>query len=267
MTIGFKTSYKHLPKFSRFVETHFKCIDISKTVVPVDYIFSAPNYNNCLVDNKVCEEAMTNKVITPSTGTNHITANSAEITSIKNDHILREITSTAEHNLYLILSLVRNIEPLRQLSDLQLGILGYGRLGQMIEERTEHLYKAVKCKDLDFEDPGFFEDTDILTINIDLRPDNVELINKEYLSKFKKPIFIVNTSRGEVVNENDIIDGLWNRTILGYATDVIQEEHTSKTTIFKVEKHKNLLITPHTGGTAVEAQEKAYRRVIEKIKL
>ena len=100
--------------------------------------------------------------------------------------------------------------------------------------------------------------------------DNIasnSLINKEYLSKFKKPIFIVNTSRGEVVNENDIINGLWDRTILGYGTDVIQEEHTTKTTILKVEKHKNLIITPHTGGIAVDAQEKAYRRVIEKLKL
>lgn len=267
MKIGFLTPYKHLPIFSSFVEDKFECIDISKKVVPVDFIFSAPNYKNCTVSNEIVKKAKTGKILSPSTGVNHITADLVDIVSIKNDHILREITSTAEHNLYLILSLIRNIEPVRQLSDMQLGILGYGRLGQMIEERTEHLYKRVKCKDTDFEDPGFFEDTDILSINIDLQDNNIELIDKKYLSKFKKPIFIVNTSRGEVVNENDIIDGLWDKKVLGYGTDVIQEEHTTKTTVLKVEKHKNLIITPHTGGTAIDAQEKAYKRVIEKLEL
>ena len=265
MKIGFLTPYKHLPNFKAFVEEKFECIDISKKVIPVDYIFSAPNYRNCVVTNEIVKKAKTIDILSPSTGTNHITADSVNVTSIKNDDVLWDISSTAEHNLYLTLCLTRNIEPLKQLSDLTLGILGYGRLGQLLETRTKKLYKSVLAKDIDFEDPEFFEDTDILSINIDLQDSNIELINKEYISKFKKPIYIVNTSRGEVVNENDILDSLYSNKVLGYATDVIQHEHNSKVTPLKVEKHRNLIITPHVGGTAIGAQERAYKRVIEKI--
>ena len=265
MKIGFLTPYNHLPSFKKFVESNFECIDISQKTVPVDYIFSAPNYPGCLVTNKVVERAGTNKVVSPSTGLNHIIANSVDITSIKNDKILEEITSTAEHNLYLILKLLRNVEPRHQASDLTLGILGHGRLGKMLEKISKPIFKEVKIKDINYGDTDFFKEVDILSINIDLTPNNVDFINGEYLKQFTKPIFISNTSRGEVVDENSIMNGLWDKNILGYATDVIKEEHTSKVSILKVEKHKNLFITPHIGGTALEAQEKAYKHVITKI--
>ena len=57
-----------------------------------------------------------------------------------------------------------------------------------------------------------------------------------------------------------------NKQILGYATDVIQEEHTNESSILKKTRLDNLTITPHIGGTALESQEKAYNRVIEKLK-
>ena len=83
-------------------------------------------------------------------------------------------------------------------------------------------------------------------------------------NKFRKNIYIVNTSRGEVVDEEDIVKAIVNNRVLGYATDVIKEEHTPIYTILKDNNDKRILRTPHIGGTAIEAQEKAYKRVIEK---
>lgn len=265
MRIGFRTPYKHLPNFSSYVESLYTCIDISKEIQEVDYIFSAPNYPKCLVDRKLIEDTKAKAILTPSTGTNHIVLDDITVFSITNDPILTEITSTAEHNLFLTLKLVRNIEPIRQLSDLTLGILGYGRLGKMLKERTGKLYKDVKVKDKTYEDKNFFSDIDILSINVDLNSTSNELVDRSFIERFKKKLFIVNTSRGEVVNEEEVIDLLYSNKVLGYATDVIQEEHTNKYTVLKSENHRNLFVTPHTGGTAIDAQEKAYKRVIEKL--
>jgi len=265
MKIGFKTPYKHLPAFTKYVENLFECIDISNELQEVDYIFSAPNYRKCVVDDSIVNITKAKTIITPSTGTNHILVSNTPVVSIKRDPILQDITSTAEHNLYLTLQLIRNIEPIRQTSDLTLGILGYGRLGKMLKKRTSKLYRNVKVKDKTFEDNGFFADVDVLSINVDLNETSESLVDRAFVNKFKKNLFIINTSRGEVVNEEDIIDMLYSNKVLGYATDVIREEHTPVYTELKSENHKNLFITPHTGGTAIDAQEKAYKRVIEKI--
>ena len=74
---------------------------------------------------------------------NHINVDSVPIISIKNDKVIESIWSTAEHTLYLILSLVRHIKPARELHDKTLGIVGYGRLGQMVEELCSPLFKEV----------------------------------------------------------------------------------------------------------------------------
>ena len=84
------------------------------------------------------------------------------------------------------------------------------------------------------------------------------------ISKFKKNIYIVNTARGEIVNEKDILKNVKNGKVLGYATDVLQEEWSEKESILLKEKHDNIIITPHIGGTAIFAQELAYLKTIKK---
>lgn len=265
MRIGFLTKYKHLPLFTKFVEENFECIDLSKKITQVDYIFSAPNYNLCTVTDKLVEETKCIGVITPSTGTNHIQTRLVPTYSIKNDKILEEITSTAEHNLYLILRLLRTSHPIHQASDLTLGILGYGRLGKILHNISAKIFKDIKIKDIDYQDDDFFEETDILSINVDYTDSNKEFINKKYINQFKKDLFIVNTSRGELVNENDILELVYDRKIIGYGTDVIQHEFSPLPTPFKIYSDSRIIITPHVGGTAIEAQEKAYKHVITKI--
>lgn len=266
MKIGFLTPYKHLPDFSEFVENKFTCIDLRKNIEKVDVIFSAPNYPNCSVDENIVSKCNAKFIVSPSTGTNHISVNSIPVIDIKNDKVLDTIPSTAEHNIYLILSLIRNATPVQQLSDLDLGILGYGRLGKMLDSKCYYLFNDVLLKDINMEDDGFFSDTDVLSINIDLKKENINFINKEFINKFNKNIFIVNTSRGEVVNEEDILELIDSGKVLGYATDVIKEEYTNINTPLKnIENSNKIIITPHVGGVALGAQESAYKRSIEKL--
>ena len=267
MTIGFLTPYKHLPRFTKFVESKYKCVDLKDSIQKVDIIFSAPNYDNCTVTEDLVNQCNARYIVSPSTGTNHIYVKSIPTIDIKNDPVLDTIPSTAEHNIYLILSLIRNANPVLQLADLSLGILGYGRLGKMLDSKCFFLFNDILHMDIHDYDNEFFTDTDVLSINIDLREENVNFINEEFINKFNKNIFIVNTSRGEVVNEEDVLKLIESGKVLGYATDVVKEEYNDLETPLKLANQSNtLIITPHVGGIAIGAQESAYRRSIEKLK-
>ena len=82
----------------------------------------------------------------------------------------------------------------------------------------------------------------------------------------KKPI-IINTSRGELVNEQDIIWGLKNKIISGYGADVIEKEFIgiNKSPIIKNINKYNIIITPHIGGMTYQGQLRAYNYAINKL--
>jgi|TARA_R100000027_G_scaffold27058_1_gene19672 lactate dehydrogenase-like 2-hydroxyacid dehydrogenase len=269
MKIAFLTPYKHLPKFKKYVEKKYTCIEVkSKEEVTKDvvYLFVAPNYLNYKITEDFIKGMNLRGIISPSTGTNHIEVKSIPIIDIKGEEILDKITSTAEHNLFLCLSIMRQIGTIDELSTKTLGVLGWGRLGKMVDLIGTNIFKDIKINDDTFIDDDFFNKTDFLSINITLEDRNINLVNKDYINKFKKNIFIINTARGEVVDEEDIIDLINKGKVLGYATDVIKEEHSSKATLLKLISDPRILITPHIGGTAISAQEKAYKRVIKKLK-
>ena len=116
-------------------------------------------------------------------------------------------------------------------------------VGKILEKIAKPLFKSILKADLDSIDDNFFSNTDFLSINNDYRKSNIEYINEEYVGKFKKNIYIVNTSRGEVVDEGDIVKLLYDGKLLGYGTDVIQEEHTSKATVLKCYHDNRIFIT------------------------
>lgn len=265
-TIGFYTPYKHLPEFKNLVEAKFNCIELTGPVPDsVDYLFCAPNYAKFVLTDKHLVNTKVKAILTPSTGTNHVDVSCVPVYDISRSKILKEIYSTAEHNLYLCLQIVRKVPPILELRDCTLGIMGYGRLGKMLKRMTKNIFKEVLTMDLNYIDEGFFEKTDMLSININLTPDNEDIVGKDFISQFKKDIFIINTSRGEVVNELEIIQQINLGKVKGYATDVIKNEHSPTKSFLTIIDHPKILITPHVGGTALSAQEKAYKEVLQNI--
>jgi lactate dehydrogenase-like 2-hydroxyacid dehydrogenase len=267
--------YKHLSKFCIELKKDFEVVDGTdinndstllntlKKNKGIKVIFYAPNYKKLLLTNKNIPDSV-DYILTPSTGLNHIDVKAKKIISIKNDSILEKIHSTAEHNLYLILSLARSISnPPIELSNLSIGILGYGRLGRMLHKYVKPLFKNVYVQDYYFGHSNFYN-VDFLSINVDLNDNSKEMVDGEYISKFKKNIYIVNTARGEVVNEKDILQNIKNAKVLGYATDVLQQEWSTEDSILLKEKNDKILITPHIGGTTIFAQELAYTKTIKK---
>jgi D-3-phosphoglycerate dehydrogenase len=229
-------------------------LKIMVEIFNIDYIFTNPNKQNYMLDGDLLQSGQIKAICTASTGTNHIDVeyckhNGIKIISITNDHdVIDKISSTAEHTLALMLSLIRKIpisfhsvrdgnwdwEPYvgRQLNFLTVGIIGFGRLGKLMGRYCNGLgMKVLVCDPyVDNEVEGWnveqvgldelLERSDVISIHVHVTDETREMINKNTISKMVKKPYLINTSRGEIVNEKDIIEALNSDDLQGYATDV-----------------------------------------------
>ena len=265
--ILFITPVRHLSQFYNYALQNYKVMelveptyeDVKNIINQYDILFCAPNHQTFVIDEDLIKDSNVKSILSPSTGLNHIDVDSVPIVSVKNDKILNDVWSTAEHTLYLMLSIVRGKH---ELHDKTLGIIGYGRLGKMVEQLCKPLFKEIISVDKGDNFDELYENGDVVSIHMDLNPTTENIINNEFLSYFNKSIYLINTARGEVVNEQDIKHLLSVGRIKGYATDVLQSEYNGQTSTFA--GTENVITTSHIAGTSIEAQEKTYKRVLEK---
>ena len=204
---------------------------------------------------------------------------------------LKNITPTAEHVFGLILILTRNYVSAinsvdkgifnrklfggyAMLSELKIGIIGYGRLGKIVKKIADGFDMKsyvcdVKMKNYKSSLRNLFKNSDIITLHIPSK-DNLNFFGKKFLKYFKKPFFLINTSRGDVVNEKFIIELLKRKKIIGYGTDVLDGEFSpnfqiNKNIIYKNRKKFRIVITPHIGGSTKDAWKKTEFQVIKKL--
>lgn len=209
----------------------------------------------------------------------------------KQQKFLKSITPTAEHVFGLILMISRNylgaIKSVSQgkfnrrpfggfgmLSRLKIGIIGYGRLGKLVNKIAKGFGMIVyKC---DIKQKNFKKVLNFVVSNSDFvslhipSEKNYEFFSKKNIGKIKKPFFLINTSRGEVVDEEYIVKQLKLKNILGYATDVLKNEFShnfklKKNQIFKSKNRYNIIITPHIGGSTKDAWKLTEYQVIKKL--
>ena len=257
-----------------------------------DVIFCNPNKQNYMLDEYILKH-FNGTILTASTGLNHIDTNyckqrGIKVLSHKNDiRFLNDLPSTAELAFGLMSSIVRNIPSSfddvkkgnwdydshmgHQLKDKTIGIIGYGRLGKMM---TDYCY-AFGMNALPYDPYKFDADfelllkmSDVISLHVHANDETKHMINKKVLGKMKNNSYIVNTSRGEIVNENDIVESLRKGKLKGYATDVIEDEYGNRenSPILKgVKEGLNILVTPHIGGMTWEGQQKAYMWSISKL--
>jgi D-3-phosphoglycerate dehydrogenase len=163
------------------------------------------------------------------------------------------------------------------------GIIGYGNNGSETAKRL----KAFGCKVLafdkfkaDFSDDcitassmeRIFEEADILSLHIPLTEETSKMVNADYLSKFKKPIYLLNASRGEIVVLKEVVAALENGKISGACLDVLENEKLQKLSIEQQETFEKLthsdrvILTPHIAGWTHESYIKINEVLVEKIK-
>ena len=148
-----------------------------------------------------------------------------------------------------------------------LGILGFGRIGRGVARRAlgfqmRVLYNdAVRApadveKELNaefVERDRLFRESDFISLHVPLLPDTRHLISKDNLEKMKRTAFLVNTSRGPVVDEAALAEALENKKIAGAALDVFEHEPKVHPALLT---RKDVILTPHMASASLETRTK-----------
>jgi D-3-phosphoglycerate dehydrogenase / 2-oxoglutarate reductase len=159
-----------------------------------------------------------------------------------------------------------------------IGIIGYGHIGSQVSilaesmgmnvfyydiQRKLNLGNAKECNSLD----ELLQVADVVTLHVPETEQTKNMIRYEQLLKMKKGSCLINSSRGTVVDLNDLAKALEEKHILGAAIDVYPEEPTSNKEPFKnvLQKYENVILTPHIGGSTLEAQANIALEVSEKL--
>lgn len=164
------------------------------------------------------------------------------------------------------------------------GIVGYGNMGQAFAQRLKGFgcnilaydkyktgYSDAQCTEASMDQ--IWENADILSLHVPLTPETRGLITLEYLHRFRKPVILVNTARGEIVDFRILAEGLKNKLLRGAVLDVLQNEKLSKLTPEQAEsfdslrKRTDVIFTPHIAGWTFESHVKINVALIDKIKL
>ena len=234
------------------------------------------------------------------TGLDHIDIDACKefgikVISLKGEtEFLKIVRATAEHTFGLMLALTRNIKKAfyhvdskqwnralfqgTELYKKKIGILGLGRLGEIVAEYAEvfgmqvYYYDIkekstqkpfIKCNNI----ASLFAQVDIVSIHVPYNSETHGLVNKDVLKLMKPTATVINTSRGGVINEEDLLDSLQSKKIAGYATDVLYGEpeiENNPLVVYSI-SNNNLIITPHIGGYTYESVAKTERFIAKKL--
>jgi D-3-phosphoglycerate dehydrogenase len=153
-----------------------------------------------------------------------------------------------------------------ELAGKTLGVLGLGNIGRQAAERGVGLKMRVIAHDPVLAAGAavpagvelvslaqLVERSDFLTLHVPLTAETKDLFNAATLAKMKKGACIINTARGGVINENDLLEALKSGHLGGAALDVFGKEPPDASPLFEQE---NLIALPHLGASTKEAQEK-----------
>ncbi len=162
---------------------------------------------------------------------------------------------------------VKSADGSREVRGKTLGIVGYGHIGSQLSVLAEAMgmrvvfYDVVKKLPLGNAQPktkldDLLASADFISLHVPETPETKNMISKDQLFKMKKGSFLINASRGTVVNIEDLVLALKENHIAGCAIDVFPIEPASNKESFKsnLQNLKNVILTPHIGGSTEEAQ-------------
>ena len=259
----------------------------------------SPEYK---IDKSLINKKSLKIIATPSTGTNHINLdhckqNKIKVISILNNPKTKNIKASSEFTFLLILASLRKLilakekvqmgywrnveDELRgdELFNKKVGIIGYGRIGKNIGKFSKSFGAKVRAYDpyiinkdnkiIENDLAKLLKESDIIVISITFNKDNINFVGKNFLKNLKENCILINTSRGEVVNEMELIKALKSKKIKYAATDVVRDEQNlSKKNNKLIEyskKNNNLLVTPHIAGLTIDSERKAAEITIDNL--
>ncbi|HZO07255.1 MAG TPA: phosphoglycerate dehydrogenase [Solirubrobacterales bacterium] len=192
--------------------------------------------------------------------------------------------AAAEHTLALALALFRNVPQAHaslvegrwdrakfkgaELYGKTLGVIGFGRIGQLVAKRAQSFemevlafdkfVSAERFRELGVEGVESIDEllgrADLVTLHVPKTPETIGLINAEAIAKMKDGARVVNCARGELVDLDDLMAGLESGKLGGAALDVFPSEPFTEHPIFA---RGDVVVTPHLGASTAEAQDRA----------
>jgi len=200
--------------------------------------------------------------------------------------------TTAEHTISLLLALARNIPQgtasiregkweKKKLSGIELtgktlGVIGLGNIGRVVVDRAKGLRMNVIAADpyvsrdaagaLDVElvtMEDLFAHSDFITLHVPRLKETTNMINEETIKAMKPDVRIINCSRGDVVNLEDLYQAILSGHVAGAALDVLPTEPPDPT--LPILQHPNVIFTPHLGASTDEAQIKVAQMIAKQI--
>ncbi|EQA54400.1 NAD(P)-dependent oxidoreductase [Leptospira kmetyi] len=268
-----------------------------------DAIFTNPNKSKVYLGKNVLDAAKKlNVICTASTGTNHIDKSYASIKGVtvlsltEEREVINRISSTAELAFTLTMVCLRKVVQShhnallgewdytqyigRQMNCLTVGVIGYGRLGTFYAHYCRSFganvliydpYKKVEVENLEQVDniDSLLSRSDVISLHVHVSNETLGLIDSEKLSKMKKDVLLVNTSRGEIINEVDLVDFLRKNPEASVGADVLADEirdRLNSPLLKYAQESKQVILTQHIGGMTREAQEIAYGHAAKRLK-
>lgn len=241
-------------------------------------------------------------LITPSTGTNHIDKAACQTRGIQVFCLLDErktldsISASAEFTFLLLLNSLRRLDLAlpevterrwrakedmmrgNELNAKKVGLVGMGRIGHRLAKWCTAFDAEVAYYDPYVEEseyprktlPKLFSESDVVCVCCLLTEETQGIINKELISSLKQNACLVNTSRGEVVNEQDLYEVIQQRSDLRIALDVLSGEVSNthfKSPLIDLHDAGRIVITPHIAGATYESQTKAALGALNLLKM
>ncbi len=187
--------------------------------------------------------------------------------------------TVAEHTMLLLLAITKNLVPSvnatkagkwtrltgYELLNKRIGLIGLGRIGQEVAKRAAAFgmevhgfgnywpediaeeYRVTRHHDLN----GLFEASQIISPHTKLTPDSHHCVNSARLGLMPDNSWLINTGRGELIKQDDVIAALDSGKLAGYATDVLDEEPPPAD--HPLLHHEKVIVTPHIGSRTYES--------------
>ena len=169
--------------------------------------------------------------------------------------------------------------PGRSLSECTLGVIGVGNIGKAVLRRAHAFGMTLLGNDIQPIPRDFLlefnvtstslvrlvQQADFISVNCDLNPTSHHLINQQLLAQMKPTAVVINTARGPIVNENDLVNALLEKKIAGAALDVFEVEPLpAESPLLKME---NVLLAPHNSNSSPAAWENVHWNTIRNLLL
>jgi D-3-phosphoglycerate dehydrogenase / 2-oxoglutarate reductase len=202
------------------------------------------------------------------------------------------VITAAEHTVALLLALARNVPQAHsaltagswerskwggvELYEKTLGLLGFGRIGQLVAQRAQgfgmHIVafdpyvSATRFRELGVEKAESADElygrSEFISIHLPKTPETARWLNADVLAKCRDGVRIVNCARGELVDDDALKAALDSGKVAGAALDVFTQEPVTDHPLFR---YPNVVVTPHLAASTTEAQDRAGIQTAEQV--